>query len=194
MNSTYCSFSDEDILKSICENGDESAFAELYDRYFRLLFNFAYSRLNDRFAAQEIVQEVFVSVWQQRHRAAVESCRSYLFSSVKNQIISHYRKEYTRRFHYDQWEIRHEASSALTDQPVLTADLQNRYEQGLGQLPPKCREVFLLSRQGNSNREIAGQLSISEKTVEQHITRALQTLKSYLREHFVYALLLIPLC
>ncbi|GAB3914043.1 RNA polymerase sigma-70 factor [Larkinella knui] len=193
MNATYSTCSDEDILKSIGENNDELAFAELYNRYFRLLFNYTFSKVNDRFAAQEIVQELFVTIWQQRHRNAVQCGRSYLFSSTKNLIISHYRKEYTRRFHYNQWEIQTEDSIDLTDQQLLTSDLQNRYEKGLHRLSPKCKDVFLLSRKGHSNREIARQLDISEKTVEQHITKALRILKDYLKEHFAYVFLLISL-
>ena len=193
MRTVNFTYSDEHILTLIQENNDESAFTMLYDRYFRILFNYTYSKVNDQFAAQEIVQELFVSIWQQRHRNTVNSCRSYLFSSVKNLIISYYRKEYTRKFHYDRWEVQSECSVALTDQDVLTSDLQIRYEQGLHLLPPKCREVFILSRKGHTNKEIAQELSISEKTVEQHITKALRVLKEYLREHFAYALILISL-
>ena len=193
MRTVNFTYSDEHILTLIQENNDESAFTTLYDRYFRILFNYTYSKVNDQFAAQEIVQELFVSIWQQRHRNTVNSCRSYLFSSVKNLIISYYRKEYTRKFHYDRWEVQSECSVALTDQDVLTSDLQIRYEEGLHLLPPKCREVFILSRKGHTNKEIAQQLSISEKTVEQHITKALRVLKEYLREHFAYALILISL-
>ena len=193
MRTVDFTYSDEHILTLIQENNDESAFTMLYDRYFRILFNYTYSKVNDQFAAQEIVQELFVSIWQQRHRNTVNSCRSYLFSSVKNLIISYYRKEYTRKFHYDRWEVQSECSVALTDQNVLTSDLQIRYEQGLHLLPPKCREVFILSRKGHTNKEIAQELSISEKTVEQHITKALRVLKEYLREHFAYALILISL-
>lgn len=193
MNPANFTYSDEYLLKLIQENNDESAFTTLYDRYFRLLFNYTFSKVNDQFTAQEIVQELFVSIWQQRHRSAVNSCRSYLFSSVKNLIISYYRKEFTRKYHYDRWEIQREDSTSLTDQQILTADLQVRYEEGLHLLPPKCKEVFILSRKGHSNREIACQLDISEKTVEQHITKALRVLKEYLKEHFAYGLLLINL-
>ncbi|MGV3560466.1 RNA polymerase sigma factor [Larkinella arboricola] len=193
MNLLYSAHSDEDILKSIGENNDEFAFAELYNRYFRLLFNYAFSKVNDQFVAQEIIQELFVMLWQQRHRNTILSCRSYLFASAKNLIISHYRKEFTRQYHYNQWEIQTNGATALTDQLTLTADLQHRYEQGLHRLPQKCKEVFVLSRQGHSNREIALQLAISEKTVEQHITKALRLLKEYLKEHFVYTLLFLSL-
>lgn len=190
MNSTYITCSDEDILVLISEKDDESAFAELYERYFRLLFNYTFSKVNDEFAAQEIVQELFVSIWQQRNKNAIQSCRSYLFSSAKNLIISYYRKEFTRQKHYDQWEIHRIDATGPADQEILATDLQHQYEEGLHLLPPKCREVFILSRQGRSNKEIALELTISEKTVEQHITRALRVLKEYLKEHFAYLMIL----
>jgi len=193
MKTANFAYSDEQILARIQDDNDESAFTMLYDRYFRMLFNYTYSKVNDQFAAQEIVQELFVSIWQQRHRNTVNSWRSYLFSAVKNLIISYFRKEYTRKLHYERWEARNESSVALTDQDTLTSDLQIRYEEGLHLLPPKCKEVFVLSRKGHTNKEIALELSISEKTVEQHITKALRVLKEYLKEHFAYALILVSL-
>ncbi|MBD2755804.1 RNA polymerase sigma-70 factor [Spirosoma validum] len=188
MSETSTTYSDTDTFGPTSAVNDEKAFAELYDCYFRLLFNYTFSKVNDRFAAQEIVQELFISIWKQRHTNAIQVSRAYLFASAKNLIISHYRKEYTRQHYYGQWETQREQFTESTDQPLLTSDLQQRYEQGLQLLPPKCKEVFVSSRKGHSNREIAQQLTISEKTVEQHITKALRLLKDYLREHYAYAL------
>lgn len=189
MSATFTTYSDENLSGLTSDINDGKAFTELYDRYFRLLFNYTFSKVNDRFAAQEIVQELFISIWKQRHTHAIQVSRAYLFASAKNLIISHYRKEYTRQYYYNQWETQHNNSAEPTDQPLLTSDLQQHYEQGLQLLPPKCKEVFVSSRKGHSNREIAQQLTISEKTVEQHITKALRLLKNYLREHHAYVLL-----
>lgn len=159
-------FIDENTLRPIEEENEEIAFSELYNRYFRALFNYTYSKVNDQFIAQEIVQELFISIWKQRRNHTIQSNQAYLFASIKNLIISYYRKEYTRQHHYSQWEIHSEKTTDSTDQSLLTADLQQHYEDGLQLLPPKCREVFLFSRKGHTNREIAQQLAISEKTVE----------------------------
>nr|WP_295921560.1 RNA polymerase sigma-70 factor [uncultured Dyadobacter sp.] len=194
MNNIYATCSDENILALIGEQDDELAFEELYNRYFKSLFNYTYSKVNDRFTAQEIVQELFVSLWQQRGRQQVVSCNSFLFTIAKRLIISFYRKEYTRQHHYGQWEIHRPDNSDFADQPTLASDLQTRYEEGLHLLSPKCQEVFVLSRQGFSNKQIGERLDISEKTVEQHITKALRILKEYLKEHMICALLLFPLC
>ncbi|WP_338869974.1 RNA polymerase sigma-70 factor [Spirosoma sp. SC4-14] len=189
MKSTFIAFSDEKTQRPNEDENEELAFSELYSRYFRALFNYTYSKVNDQFIAQEIVQELFISIWKQRQSNTIQSNQAYLFASVKNLIISYYRKEYTRQHHYSQWEIHSEKSTESTDQPLLTADLQQHYEDGLRLLSPKCREVFLFSRKGHSNREIAQQFAISEKTVEQHITKARGLLKTYLKEHLAYALL-----
>jgi len=183
MNQFYLTYSDEDILKLIGED-DELAFAELYQRYFKGLFNYVFSRVNEEFSTQEIVQEMFVKIWQQRHKNNIQTLRPYLFLVAKRQVINFYRKEFARKHHYNQWGIQAAAISELTDQSVLTADLQDKYERALHMLSTKCREVFIRSRQGFSNREIAIEMSISEKTVEQHITKALRILRQHLREHF----------
>nr|WP_184175802.1 RNA polymerase sigma-70 factor [Rhabdobacter roseus] len=175
------------------QHDDELAFGELYGRYFRPLFNYTYAKVNDEFTTQEIVQELFVSLWQQRHRYAVQVCRPYLFSMAKNLVINYFRKEFTRQRHHSQWGTLRPETTDPSDQQALTGDLQHRYEEGLKLLPEKCREVFVLSRQGLPHREIAGTLGISEKTVEQHITKALRILRGHLKEHLLYFLTVLQL-
>ena len=85
MSQLYLTCSDVEILLLISAQDDTLAFSELYERYFKLLFNYTFSKVNDQFAAQEIVQELFVSIWQQRHNSNIQACRPYLFSAVKNQ-------------------------------------------------------------------------------------------------------------
>jgi RNA polymerase sigma-70 factor (family 1) len=191
MNCNYSLCSDENILSLIREEGDELAFETLYNRYFKVLFNFAYSKVGDRFAAQEIVQELFVHLWQRKTTLAADNTKALLFSIIKRRIISHYRKELTRQQHYGEFGKQLSEATESADQPLLASELQNHYQESLQHLPPKCQEVFVLSRQGFANKQISEQLDISEKTVEQHITKALRLLKLHLREHIVSAFLYI---
>ncbi|WP_159470549.1 sigma-70 family RNA polymerase sigma factor [Dyadobacter sp. 3J3] len=193
MNARYTHFSDANLLEIIRTDADRKAFEELYLRYFAPLFNYVYSRINDRFTSQEIVQELFVSIWQKRIDSNIQDCKSYLFSSAKKRIITHYRAEMSRQNRNTYWESARESSAETTYQDTLALDLQNRYHEALHLLPEKCRQVFTLSRQGISNRDVALELNISEKTVEQHITKALRILKVYLKEHLAYTLILINL-
>jgi RNA polymerase sigma-70 factor (family 1) len=189
MGERYITLSDEEIFNLIGEESDETAFEELYDRYFKVLFNYIYSKVENQFVTQELVQELFVSIWTQRHNRSVQACRAYLFSIAKKSIISYYRREFTRKRHYSEWEQQAECAINSTDQIVLAKDLEEKYMEGLQQLPSKCREVFLLSRSGQSNRKIAEIMQISEKTVEQHITKARRQLKEFLRYQFLPTLL-----
>jgi RNA polymerase sigma-70 factor (family 1) len=193
METCYLTYSDERIISLIAEADDRHAFTELYNRYFKILFNYTFSKVNDEFAAQEIVQELFVSIWQKRSTNAILSCRPYLFSAIKRLIITYYRKQTTRQEHYNEWTYRTTFFSDNTDHQLLTSDLENSYQDSLQLLPPKCKQVFVLSRQGHSNREISEKLSISEKTVEHHISKALRVLKESMKEYFTYSILFFML-
>jgi len=191
MSLNYTNFSDEEILGFISRDGDRQAFEELYVRYSDLLFNYVYARVGDRFITQEIVQELFLSLWQRRSSLCISVCKSYLFSASKKLIISYYRKELARQRQNTTWASERESENNFTYQYALAEDLQTRYQKGLEMLPAKCHQVFTLSRQGLTNREVAAQLDISEKTVEQHITKALRILRSFLKDHLVYTILLL---
>jgi RNA polymerase sigma-70 factor (family 1) len=189
METCYITYSDEKILLLITDEDDRQAFTELYDRYFKILFNYTFSKVNDEYIAQEIVQELFVSIWQKRSTNVILVCRPYLFSMAKRLIITHYRKQNTREQHYSEWTYRAVLLADNTDHHLLSSDLENSYQDSLQLLPPKCKQVFLMSRQGHPNREIAEKLSISEKTVEQHISKALRILKESMSEFFTYSIL-----
>lgn len=172
---------------------DQLAFEALYERYFARLFNYAVKKTGDCFLAQEIVQELFINLWQQRGRLAVPgsvgSVSGYLFMAAKHLVIDQYRREAARTRHQDAFGNRQPSISNPTDEYIRTSDLLQTYERLLGQLPDRCRQVFVLSRQGYSNREIARQQGMAQKTVEQHITRALRLLRKHLSEHLTILLL-----
>jgi RNA polymerase sigma-70 factor (family 1) len=191
MKTDYTNSTDEELLAALSRDDDRKAFEALYGRYSSRLFDYIHARVNDRYTAQEIVQELFLGLWQKRTSLSVQACRPYLFSSAKNLIVSHYRQEMAREARQKGWEAERPQAVEHTLHETLVQDLRARYGEGLSLLPEKCQQVFSLSRNGLSNREVADQLSISEKTVEQHITKALRFLKVYLKEHLAYLGLLI---
>lgn len=182
--------SDEALLAHLTAFDDRQAFETLYLRYSARLFDYIHARVADRYAAQEIVQELFINLWQKRRDLSVQSCRAYLFSAAKYLIVSRYRQEMARAARQQGWEAERPREEEHTFQETLVQDLRVRYQEGLKLLPDKCQRVFTLSRDGLSNREVAERLNISEKTVEQHITRALRFLKVYLKEHLAYLVVL----
>jgi RNA polymerase sigma-70 factor (family 1) len=154
----------------------------LYARYFSKLYNHAYEKLHDRFLAQEVVQDLFVSFWQNRNKLEVHtSLASYFFVAIRYLIINQFKKQMI----YEQKLARiAQTQSSMTDEInewLDLQDLQTDYQAALKQLPEKCSEVFTMSRNGATNKEIAEALNISPKTVEQHITKALRTLRYLLR-------------
>ncbi len=186
-NSSYQAYTDNQLIELLADS-DPKAFETLYNRYFTRLFNYAYDKTGDHFAAQEVVQELFINVWQQRERLHINSAvNGYLFKSAKHLVIDLYRRENSLNHHTDVFVNRQVYSSNQTEEQVRVNELQRTYAHFLNQLPDKCRAVFTLSREGFSNREIAEQMNISEKTVEQHITKALRLL----RTQFPFLLLLL---
>ena len=186
METPYAHLSDEELLTSLTVSDDREAFEILYLRYSARLFDYVHARVDDRYTAQEIVQELFVGLWQKRGSLSIQTCRAYLFSVAKNLVISHYRQAIARAARQQSWAADWRAEEELTYQETIAQDLSIRYQKGLKLLPDKCQRVFTLSRDGLTNREVAERLDISEKTVEQHITKALRFLKVYLKEHLAY--------
>lgn len=176
-------------LMTLIRQSDEIAFAELYHRFSNVLLNTAYQRLADKDLTEEVVQDLFVKIWLRREQTVVTgSVQAYLFTSLKNQIIDHYRHE-RRRADYDAV-----SESALTDnsgeQSLFYNDLLAAYEQRLAQLPAKCQTVFRLYKQGKPVGEIADLLGMAPKTVESHLLKANRTLRTQLKEYAPLVLLL----
>lgn len=157
----------------------EIAFTAIYHQYWRLLFSVAANKLDNVADAEEIVQEVFADLWRRRGEITIElSLKSYLAAAVKFQVYSFM----ARRARDIQKQADYPLAGALAFSPeeqLHRKELQQQLYDITLQLPDKCRLVYQLSREeGLSNKQIAEQLSISEKTVESQITKALRRLRS----------------
>jgi RNA polymerase sigma-70 factor (ECF subfamily) len=180
--------------------GDESVFREIMEQWYSRLFNFANGYLNNHENTKEIIQDVFLQLWNHRSRLAENtSLNAYLFTLTRNRCIDRIRSERRAlQFYSDkQEEYIHltENYNALSDSildNIFAMELQAEIDSAVALLPDQCQKVFLLSRnKGLKNREISETLSISEKTVESHITKALQSIRSALERKLPSALILI---
>ncbi len=159
------------------------AFKEIYLRYADHLFNLAYHKTSNREAAEDVVQITFVKLWASRDKLKINhSLKAYLYTSAKNNIISYYYRNLSRN------TVSLEAVNECvlpfddeTQQQLYRAQTLELYQKTLQELPEKCREVFLLSREGYSLKEIAKFQNISPKTAEVHIGKALKYLRKRLR-------------
>jgi RNA polymerase sigma-70 factor (family 1) len=160
-------------------NNDVSAFEAIYGRYWKPLFDFAWAKTHDTDTAEEIVQDLFVTLWEKRNLLQIRSLRAYLFAAVRNRIIDHFKNNIFT-------ELDATDSAGEPDYPLFLDELEAAMQNAVGQLPEKTRRVFVLSRfEGNTIRQIALQLKMPERTVEYHITQALRSLKMLLKEFIV---------
>jgi RNA polymerase sigma-70 factor (ECF subfamily) len=178
-------------LIELFEQGDIVAFEEIYSRYWLKLYAAAYKRIKEREAAQEIVQDFFTSFWINRHQVKIQSSlQGYLFTSIKYLVLNYKRAEAVRNSYAEILLMVNNSADSSTEENYYYKELLERLEEEVTHLPPKCRNVFELSRnQYKSNKEIALLLGISEKTVENHLTKALRFLKVHLNVLVLFFLL-----
>jgi RNA polymerase sigma-70 factor, ECF subfamily len=174
---------------------DEQAFELLFRRYYVKLCLYSNKYLNDPEEAREVVQEVFVRLWEGRDQIDPEdSLKSYIFRITQNLSISKLRRRKVESAYaeiYRMVYIDNREYSAL--ETLLGKELEKNVAASVGRLPAECRKVFELSRmEGMKYREIAEALQISVKTVEAHMSRALKSLRADLAEHLtIIAIILI---
>lgn len=167
--------SDEKLLKLIAKSR-EAAFAELFERYWKILLDKALKILKQREMAEDVVQEVFTDLWKKRTGLKVDKVAAYLHTSVKYKAISQIRKNKIPLSELGHAE--HLFSAYAVEDMVDYWELTGLLEYYIDELPEKCQKVFRMSRfQHLRNREIATALNLSVKTVEKHITRATHSLK-----------------
>lgn len=177
-----------DLLKA----QDTPAFEEIYRRYWRSLYSIAYRRLQSREVAEEIVQDIFTSLWIHRNTAVIQSLSAYLNSAVKYKVINHLSREMSRQaYTYEQRLQGVHAHDNCTEESVLHDDLNVALEREIEKLPAKRRQIVRLHKKEDlSLKQVATQLGISEKTAENQYGKALKVLKLNLKHFTFFSLLL----
>ncbi len=186
----YNSYSDTELVSRL-NLGDINAFNEIYQRYWSSMYSSAFSVLKDHEPCMDIIQDVFIWVWNNRASLQVSSLKAYLHSSVKYKAANFIRQEKVR----DSFYIRAEQLQAYEptyNDHLEVKELRRVIDQFTEELPERWKEVFRLSRfEYLSNREIAEKLGVSEKTVEKHITSSLKRLRFSLSRFLLLTLLFL---
>lgn len=166
------------------KNDDESAFIEIYDLFWKRLFNFGYKKLGKKEIVEGIVQEVFIDIWTKRSKLEIHtSLTSYLFTAVNYRIINQYKSQIIRENYSEQEKSKGEQKSSSTDEKVLFNDLKSNIKKVVSGFPPQRQKVYKLRfNKGLSYIEISQNLEISVSTVEKHLMRALKDIRISLRE------------
>jgi RNA polymerase sigma-70 factor (ECF subfamily) len=168
--------------------GDEAALRSIFDRYYTVLLGDVDRIIPDESTAKDIVQEVFVELWRKRADIDVHtSLRAYLRRAAINRSLNFLKSK--QRFLFSEHEDGHMAEQdpivvALHDAAAQPENMESALHEAIRLLPEKCRLVFTLSKfEQMSHREIAEQLGISVKTIENQITKAMKMLRSYMLEY-----------
>lgn len=156
----------------------------LFRTYYQPLCQYAYSFLNDKDEAEEVVQATFINIWDKREQLEIQSSvKSYLYKTVRNSCLNVIKHERVKKEH-----VAHESALGPSHegpgQAVAAAELEERITVAMKALPEQCRLVFQLSRfEELKYAEIAAQLDISVKTVENQIGKALRIMREQLKDY-----------
>ena len=163
--------------------GDENAFREIFTWYYPRLYRYAYRYLKNEAAAEDLGMEVLAAIWERKTSVnQAGTFENYLFTTARNRLINQWRRKIDGLLSLDTVAAdqlpQGAGSPALTDEPVLSKELETIYRNSLLELPAQRRLIFHLHRSEHlSYKEIAGKLNISPRTVEHQISAALRQLR-----------------
>lgn len=170
---------DEKTLLQRLRAGEEAAFADIYAGYAPLLIGYAAARLSSLEEARDIIHDIFVYLWDERQNLDINrSLRSYLFTAVRYRIIDHIRKQLTRRQYFTWAKMLIQRVNADMEEEIAVKHLHHTLEHAVEDLPSRTQEIYRLSRYRHlAVKEIACELGLSEQTVKNQLTTALNYLR-----------------
>lgn len=176
------------------KEGDITAFEMFFKTYYQPLCNYAYSFIQDKDEAEEIVQSTFISVWEKRGTLDIKtSLKSYLYTMVRNTSLNVIKHEKIKQRYVGEALAMDDRTHESVSQSVLSLELEEKIQQAILTLPEQCRLVFKLSRfEELRYAEIAEQLDISIKTVENHMGKALRIMREQLKDYL--PILIVFMC
>ncbi|GLU56050.1 RNA polymerase sigma factor [Dyadobacter frigoris] len=192
---TISMLSDEELVIKL-ETGEEWAFSEIYGRYWKKMFRHAFSKTGSDDSAKEIVQDIFLDLWQRRGSTHIQELERYLFRAVKYQVLDSYNKQIIRKRHFETvWAKSYEEVTESVEDQMAFEELKEKILECISSFPEKTRQIFTLNRmEGKSVMEISSLLHVPERTVEYHITIGLRHLRGHLKDYIIsFSVLVISL-
>lgn len=166
---------------------NEESFATIYNLYWEMVYGICYNNTRESETAKEMVQDIFKSLWERKDELVInDSIERYLMRSAKLKVFEHIRNKACQKKHIECIQQDYCNVSNCTEDSIFFNNLSEKVNILIDRLPCQCRNVYRMSRkEGLSNKQIALTLLISERAVEQHITKALRTLRENLHEYSV---------
>jgi RNA polymerase sigma-70 factor (family 1) len=184
---------DDELLHSIQLNDDHSSFSVLYDRYWDKSLAISYNLTRDKSQAKDIVQEVFISIWNRRKTLEIKNFSSYLATAIKFSFYMHIEKERRRRVILED-KLERKTEAEIDDQ-IEALYFTDYFLSLIETLPEKCKLVVSYSRLDDmSNADIAKKMNISEKTVEGHLTKGLKIIQRKFKGDIFSVNILFTVC
>ncbi|TCS90066.1 RNA polymerase sigma-70 factor (ECF subfamily) [Anseongella ginsenosidimutans] len=186
LNLTNLSSDDRHLVKSLREEGDMqscmSAFEQLYNKYHGVLFRTSLKFIKSEELAGEIVQEVFVKLWENRQNLNEDlSFAAYLYTMARNHIFNMLKRSARESRIREQIRMHAATASNSTEDNLLFSEYHAVMNTAIAQLPPQRKRIFIMCRQeGRSYEEVAGTFGISKSTVRDHMVKALKSVREHL--------------
>ena len=170
------------------KTGDRDAFNHIYERHWKELFLCALKKLGEKEEAEDLIQDLFVSIWLKRNDFEINSSlKAYLFTALKYKIINHFEYKTVRRKHLESLKVELKAFEDATSNALVAEEVEKSIEVGVNSLSPKVKLVYQLSREENlSLDEISEKLAVSKQTVKNQISKALKILKAHLNHGYFW--------
>lgn len=183
----------DSLVFSAIRSGEISSFEMLFKTHYSPLCRFAMSYLQDPEEAEEIVQATFIGFWEKRESIEIEtSLKSYLFRSVRNACLNELKRQKVRQLHAESVVREGEPISEPSDRIAIKKELETKIQEAIQLLPEQCRLIFKMSRfEELKYQEIADQLGLSIKTVENQMGKALKIMREQLKEYLPLIIILM---
>lgn len=190
----YSKLSDTE-LSSLIQAGQRNAFTEFYNRYWEPLFTSVLKITRDEDESMDIIQEVFIALWLKRSKLKeIRSIAGYLHNAVRNRGLMYVRANIVRNNYLSSLNQHFSEIRDTLGEQQAAKELELIIQRELDNLPPKMREVFMLSRQEQlSHKEIAQRLNISDKTVKKQINNVLKHFKGKLDDQSIASISILTL-
>ncbi|QNR85142.1 RNA polymerase sigma-70 factor [Pedobacter riviphilus] len=168
--------SGQDELISRLRDGDELAFSEIYNLYWKQLYRTAFTILRDEEGASDALQEMFLHLWRRRKELNIVSLKAYLHQSVRLTVLKAIRSQKVDAGFYKR--LAEITTEIIEEDPMIFKDHLHLLQRLIDSLPADCRQIFLMSREEQmSYKQIAGKLEISVKTVEKKMSKSLKLIR-----------------
>jgi len=184
----------EELLRSL-RDGEHSAMEYFYHTYWEVVFDTAYKRVRDEEIAQDITQEIFISVWENRERLHIKSSlEAWLKGAVKYKVINYFKSSIVReKYEEDLVQlIGNQAEPSSAESMIMLKELNQQLDHAMLELPEKMRVIFFMSRrQQKSTKEISDELNLSAQTVKNQLSAALKLIRKKLSYTVILIILML---